>query len=75
MTYRVFYGDTLAMAGGDLHQQDGVCAERFSTEHEALCRARELLDEDARTIVTVCDAEGRQLSGVCLHLRLGYACE
>lgn len=75
MTYRVFYGDTLAMAGSGVHQQDGVRSERFSTEHEALCRARELLDEDARTVVAIHDADGRQLSGVCLQLRLGYACE
>jgi hypothetical protein len=75
MTYRVFYGDAAAVAGSDLHRQEGVRFERFSTEHEALCRARELLDEDAHTIVTIHDAQGRQLSGVCLQLRLGYACE
>lgn len=75
MTYRVFYGDALAMASRDLHQQDGVRFERFSTEHEALCRARELLAADERTVVAIRDAAGNQLSGVCLQLRLGYACE
>jgi hypothetical protein len=75
MTYRVFYGDALAMTSGDLHRQDGVRSERFSTEHEALFRARELLDEDERTIVAVHDAAGNRLSGVCLQLRLGYARE
>jgi hypothetical protein len=75
MTYRIFYGDALAMTARDLHQQDGLRSERFSTEHEALCRARELLDEDARTVVTIRDVAGRELSGVCLHLRLGYARE
>jgi hypothetical protein len=75
MTYRVFYGDALAMPAGDLPGQEGVRFERFSTEHEALGRARELLDDDAHTIVAICDAQGRQLSGVCLQLRLGYSCE
>ena len=75
MTYRVFYGDAAATAGSNLHRQEGVRVERFGTEHEALCRARELFDEDAGTIVTIHDAQGRQLSGVCLHLRLGYAYE
>jgi hypothetical protein len=75
MTYRVFYADALATAGGELQRREDVCFERFSTEHEALSRARELLDEDARTVVAICDAQGRRLSGVCLHLRLGYARE
>lgn len=76
MTYRVYYGDALAMATGrDLHQQDGVRSERFSTEHEALCRARELVEGDARTVVAIQDATGNHISGVCLHLRLGYACD
>lgn len=71
MTYRVFYGDALAMAAErDLHQQDGVHHERFSTEHEALRRARELLEDDQRTVVAVRDASGNQTSGVCLQLRL-----
>ena len=75
MTYRVFYRDALAITASDLYWQDGVRSERFSTEHEAFDRARELLDEDARTIVAIRDAQGRQVSGVCLHLRLGYARE
>jgi hypothetical protein len=75
MTYRVFYGDALAMAGRELHQQDGVRFERFSTEYEALRRARELLEHDARTIVAIHDPTGNQVSGVCLHLRLNSVCE
>ena len=75
MTYQVFYGDALAMSRRDLHQQDGVCFECFSTEHEALNRARELLQDDERTIVAIRDAAGNQVSGICLQLRLGYCCE
>jgi hypothetical protein len=51
-----------------------VCSEQFSTEHEALHRARELLDGDASTVVAVRDAAGNLLSGVLLQLRLGYLC-
>lgn len=75
MTYRVFYGDALVMTGPDPHQQDSVRSERFSTEYEALSRARELLERDGRTVVTIHDAAGNRLSGVCLHLRLGYSRE
>lgn len=49
--------------------------ERFSTEHEALNRARQLLEEDETTAVAICDAEGNQLAGVRLQLKLGYYCD
>ena len=75
MTYRVLYGDALAMSGRDLHGRDGVRHERYGTEHEALNRARELLDEDERTVVAIHDAAGNQVSGVCLQLRVGYCRE
>ncbi|MGC2413050.1 MAG: hypothetical protein WA459_10195 [Stellaceae bacterium] len=75
MTYRVLYGEALAMASADLHLDERVRSERFSTEHEALTRARELLEEDLSTVVAVCDRTGNLLSGVRLQLRLGYACD
>ena len=75
MTYRVIYGDVLAMAGRDREFDELVQSERFSTEHEALMRARELLDEDLSTVVAVCDRDGNLLSGVRLQLKLGYACD
>lgn len=75
MTYHVLYGDVRAMAGRDREFDELVRSERFSTEHEALMRARELLDEDLSTVVAVCDNAGNQLSGVRLQLRLGYACD
>ena len=75
MTYSVFYGDALAMASRDRHLEERVHSERFSTEHEALTRARELLEDDASTAVAVCDRAGNLLSGVRLQLRLGYACD
>ena len=73
MTYQVFYGDAAAMGRQDRHLDESVCGERFSTEHEALNRARELLDRDFSTVVTILDAAGNQVSGVSLQLRLGYS--
>ena len=75
MTYHVVYGDAAAMASRDRHLDERVRLERFSTEHEALMRARELLEEDACTVVAVCDRAGNQLHGVRLQLRLGYTCD
>ena len=75
MTYRVFYGDAAAMVGRDRHLDERVQIERFSTEHEALTRARELLDEDLTTVVSICDAAGNQLAGLRLQLRLGLLCQ
>jgi hypothetical protein len=75
MTYRVLYGDAVAMAGPERHFDERVRAERFSTEYEALRRARELLEEDVSAAVAVSDAAGNLLSGVRLQLRLGYACD
>jgi hypothetical protein len=75
MTYSVLYGDAAAMASRDRHLDERVQLERFSTEHEALTRARELLEEDVSTVVAVCDRAGNLLSGVRLQLRLGYTCD
>ncbi len=75
MTYRVFYGDAFAMSGPDRHLDERVQVERFSTEHEALSRARELLDEDDAIAVAISDAAGNLLTGVRLQLKLGYCCE
>ncbi len=75
MAYHVLYGDAAAMASRDRHLDERVRSERFSTEHEALMRARELLEEDLSTAVAVTDRAGNLLSGVRLQLRLGYTCD
>jgi len=75
MTYRVLHGDALAMSSRDRHLDDRAQVERFSTEHEALNRARQLLDDDETIAVAICDAEGNQLAGVRLQLKLGYYCD
>ena len=72
MTYHVLYGDAAAMSGRDRHLDERIRSERYSTEHEALMRARELLEEDISTVVAVSDRTGKLVSGVCLQLRLGY---
>ncbi len=72
MTYQVFYGEASTMSSRDRHLDERVRFEHFSTEHEALRRARELLDEDISTVVAVCDRAGNLLSGVRLQLKLGY---
>jgi hypothetical protein len=73
MSYRVIYGDALATAGADWRNEPSVCSERFSTEHEAFYRARELLDADSDCALAVCDPAGNRLAGVRLRLKLGYS--
>jgi hypothetical protein len=75
MSYRVYYGDVVAVASQDAHLDERVSLERYSTEHEALQRARELLEEDIGTAVAVHDAAGNRLTGLRLQLKLGYCCE
>ena len=75
MTYQLFYGDALAMASRDRHLDARVGYERFSTEHEALARARELVAEDEARVVAIRDTAGNLLSGVRLQLKLGLCCE
>ena len=75
MTYRVYYGDVVAVASREVHLDERVGSEHFSTEFEALQRARELLERDAGTAVAIHDAAGNSLSGLRLQLRLGYCCE
>ena len=76
MSYRVLHGDALAMSGRDLQLDDRVRCERFSTEHEALSRARQLLEEDETVAVAICDAAGNLiLGGLRLQLKLGYYCD
>jgi Arc/MetJ-type ribon-helix-helix transcriptional regulator len=75
MSYRVDYGDVVAVASRDAHLDERVRSERFSSEHEALQRARELLEQDAGTAVAIHDSAGNRLSGLRLQLKLGDCCE
>ena len=63
MAYRVVYDRQLAEI------------EEYHTEHEALRRARDLLDDGDHETVLVADDDGNTLAGVRLQLRLGFARE
>ena len=65
----------MAMSSRDRNLDERVQVERFSTEHEALNRARELFEKDETIAVAICDAAGNQLAGVRLQLKLGYYCD
>jgi hypothetical protein len=75
MTYRVCYGDPAIVTRHDAHLDGRVRSERFSTEHEALRRARELVEQEAGIAVAVHDGAGNQLCGLRLQLRLGFLCQ
>jgi len=46
MSYQVFYGDGVAIAGCDMRADEAsVYCEQFSTKYEALRRAREGLGQ------------------------------
>ena len=75
MTYHVHYGDPVAMSNRDHHLDERVATEQFSTEHEALNRAREILEEDDCTAISIRDGSGNHLTGLRLQLRLGFLCE
>jgi hypothetical protein len=70
MTYRISYED--GWAANSSSREGGVTrTESFRTEHEALCRARELVDSDIHHAVSFSDESGAVLTGVRLQLKLG----
>ena len=73
MTYRVVYGNEKAIEAAIRRDDSTARSERYSTEHEALNRAREILEEDERRTIAICDASGNVLlGGICLQLKLGF---
>jgi hypothetical protein len=71
MTYRISYEDGVPLSW---RNTSAIRTETFRTEHEALQRARELLDSDYRA-VAVYDNSGKVLGGVRLQLKLGFSGE
>jgi hypothetical protein len=71
MSYRVLYGSSVDATVSNQGYGDAN-SEQFSTEHEALNRARQLLATDQPHTVAVCDGSGNVLGGVRLQLKLGY---
>jgi len=64
MNYRISYKDGWTETGA-------TRTEYFRTEHEALHRARELVESGVYHGVLVYDRDGAALAGVRLQLRLG----
>jgi hypothetical protein len=71
MSYRIVYNEMTAPCGTPGRRQGTAGSEEFSAEHQALGRARELLEDGEHHGVAVRDHRGNELSGVRLQLKLG----
>jgi len=71
MSYRIVYNEMTAPHGSAEWRQDIAWSEEFSAEHQALGRARELLEAGEHYGVAVRDHSGNELSGIRLQLKLG----
>ncbi|HXP03046.1 MAG TPA: hypothetical protein VN808_02925 [Stellaceae bacterium] len=69
MTYRIIYSETPDMPAAV--EERAALTEEFSSEHQALGRARELLEIGEHHCVAVDDGAGNVLHGVRLQLKLG----
>lgn len=72
MSYRVIYNEMPAPRGIAGWRQGTLWSEEFPTEHQALGRARELLEDGEHHGIALCDHRGNELSGVRLQLKLGW---
>jgi hypothetical protein len=71
MNYRIIYNEMPAPRADAGWRRDAVSTEEFPTEHQALGRARELLETGEHHGVAMHDHSGRELSGVRLQWKLG----
>jgi len=71
MTYRISYDDGLAAASGARGREGVTRTEYFRTEHEALKRARELIEGGDHHAVSLCDNTGSVMAGIRVQLKLG----
>ena len=72
MNYRISYYDTTLLSLKKWRNEESGCTETFATEHEALRRARELLDQGEVHGVVLTDNAGTALGGIRLQLKLGF---
>ena len=72
MSYRISYYDMMPSSLNKWRNQEGARTETFATEHEALRRARELLDDDEVHGIVITDDCGTALGGIRLQLKLGF---
>jgi hypothetical protein len=70
MGYRIVYNE-IPVRGRTNRRQETAWSEDFTSEHQALGRARELLEAGEHHAVAVHDHSGNELSGVRLQLKLG----
>ena len=75
MGYRISYDDTMPLSIKKWRDQERAYTETFETEHEALNRARELLDDSDIRAVSVADDDGTVIGGIRLQLKLGFTTE
>jgi hypothetical protein len=75
MSYRISYDDTMPLSIKKWRDQERAYTETFETEHEALNRARQLLDDADVRAVSVADDRGDVLGGIRLQLKLGFTAE
>jgi len=68
MTYRIIYNETTDELAA---KEYAAATEEFPSEHQALGRARELLETGEHHQVAVDDGSGQVLHGVRLQLKLG----
>lgn len=73
MNYRISYYDATLLSLKKWRNQDGECTETYATEHEALRRARELIDQGEVHRVVLTDHSGTALGGIRLQLKLGFS--
>ena len=71
MRYRVIYNETTQPRTPTARRQAMMSSEEFATEHQALGRARELLETGVHHGVAMHDHSGNELCGVRLQWRLG----
>jgi hypothetical protein len=71
MSYRVIYNEMSPLRATAEWRQGAVWTEEFPTEHQALGRARELLEAGEHDRVVMHDHSGNELFGVRLQWKLG----
>ncbi|HWB47476.1 MAG TPA: hypothetical protein VG651_00065 [Stellaceae bacterium] len=71
MSYRVIYNEPPMLRPNTAWRHGAVSTEEFSTEHQALGRARQLLETGEHHRVAMRDHIGNELYGVRLQWRLG----
>ena len=71
MSYRIVYSQTPVLCDAEARWQESAWSEEFTSEHQALGRARELLEAGEHYGVALHDHSGNEFSGVRLQFKLG----